>query len=260
MGWQTRRCFHNSPPAARRLQHPSLFPPTGETAEAERSGQGSALHPSRTARPSPCKPERFSQSCALMAGMWGLARAGQAAQRLLSHGLQHRLCPLHSPAPPPHGADKDNLGLRAQAGSTPVPTTSCSPSRPCLQHMLVHSSSVKSSDPVKPLPTPPVALLGYKASLGYRHINHDGTAATEPSHAGLMFSKCFGGCPLHVPPSGHCHSHLPSPVKKSSCSTRAHVVPSRRRSHGTPGPAAQLGKNAAHHPLEPKQACGGSQT
>lgn len=187
-----------------------------------------------------------------MAGMWGLARAGQAAQRLLSHGLQHRLCPLHSPVPPPQRADKDDLGLRAHTGSIPVPTTSCSPSCTCW---------CTAADPVKPLPTPPVALLP-KASLGYRHINHGGTAATEPSRAGWMFSKCFGGCPQHVPPSGHCHSHhsLAFIIKKSSCSTRAHVVPSRRRSHGTPSPAAHPGKNAAHHPLEPKQACGGSQT
>lgn len=54
--------------------------------------------------------------------------------------------------------------------------------------------------------------------------------------------------------------HLPSSVKKSSCSTCAHVVPSRRRSCGTPGQALHPGKNAAHHPLEPKQAFGGSQT
>lgn len=205
-GWQTRCCSHNSPPAPRRLRLPSLFPPTGETAEAERSGQGSALHPSRAARPSPCKPERFSQSCAVMAGMWGLARAGQAAQRLLSHGLQHRLCPLRSPVPPPRSADKDDPGLRACLGSIPVPSTSCSPSGPSLQHMLVHSSSVKS---LLVCHTPPHSSCGSAPQSLPRVqacVSHGGTAATEPSHTGWMFSKCFGGRPQHVPPSGRYHS------------------------------------------------------
>lgn len=52
---------------------------------------------------------------------------------------------------------------------------------------------------IKPLPTPPLALLP-KAS----HVSHGGTTTTEHSHAGWVFSKCFGGHPQHVPPSGHC--------------------------------------------------------
>lgn len=163
---------------------------------------GLSLHPSRAARPSPCKPERFSQSCAVMAGMWGLARAGQAAQRLLSHGLQQRLCPLPSPVPPPQRADKDDPALRARTGSIPAPATSCSPSRPILQHTLVHSSSVKSSNLSNPSPL----LLRLCSPKPPSRVSHGGTAATEPSHGGWMFSKCFGGRPQHVPPSGHCHS------------------------------------------------------
>lgn len=93
-GQRGGKCFsHSSPPAPWRPQHLQPFPTGRGAARAGRSGEGSASIP-RAAQPSPGKPARFSQTRAVMAGMWGLVQARQPAEKLLSHGLQHQLYPL----------------------------------------------------------------------------------------------------------------------------------------------------------------------
>lgn len=112
---------------------------------------------------------------------------------------------------------------------------------------------------VKPLPTP-VALLP-KASLGYRHVS---ATVALPQRSPAMQGGCF---PSALEGAHSAFHHLVTATlssifinKKSSCTTPAHVVSGRRRNLSIPSPAQHLGKNAAHHTPEPKQAFGGSQT
>ena len=132
-------------------QHLRLFPTDGGTAQAEGSSKGSALRPPR----SPAEPQqarhRFSQTHAVMAGVWGLVRARQPAQKLLSHGLQHRLCPLpqcHRPGVAVTVTrDQEHGQYRPSAEPCPIrlpqphaPWQPC-PSSPSLQQMLVQRNS-----------------------------------------------------------------------------------------------------------------------
>lgn len=82
VGWQTRRCSHNSPPSSTETPAALTVPTDGETAEAERSGPGSASTPPAQPGRVPASPRGFPKA----------VQSWQACGDSLEPGRQHRGC------------------------------------------------------------------------------------------------------------------------------------------------------------------------